>query len=228
MDWINDIFDSDYEHEDDLQTNKILDSPKISVKKSQKREFINGLKKQALNDLIPELPPTDVDLYVIGNGSGAEIKHGINPLAFDFGTFIPHIVELLGREECHLYVSTWSMNHYHAQTIVNMLDNGKLANVTVLTDPYFKQRESAVCNMLISGLLKHAPRGRFLAFKNHVKAICVSNSDKTRFCTITGSANLSSQPRCEQYIMTTAPEVYAFFVNDFFEAMIEIAHAKRK
>lgn len=35
-----------------------------------------------------------------------------------------------------------------------------------------------------------------------------------------GKANLSAQPRCEQYVLTTAPDVYQFFRDEFFEAMI--------
>lgn len=70
-------------------------------------------------------------------------------------------------------------------------------------------------NELISGLL--ARRQRFMAFKNHVKAIAIQHGDS--YCTITGSANLSAQPRCEQYVLTTSPDVYRFFVAEFFEAM---------
>lgn len=191
-----------------------LAKPKLTYRREAKRLFLNGLKKQALNELIPTLPPPDTDLYVIGNGAGAEIRHGINPLAFDFGTFIPHVVGMLGTP-AKLYVSTWTMNRNHVKSILEMFDNRELEQISVITDPYFKRREAAIANELISGLL--ARRQRFMAFKNHVKAIAIQHGDS--YCTITGSANLSAQPRCEQYVLTTSPDVYRFFVAEFFEAM---------
>jgi len=205
-----------------LETARQLRHPAIHARRASKRHFINGLKKEALTVLVPELPSPDTDLYIIGNGSGAEKKWvagGIEPEAFDFGTFIPHIVERLGNG-CVAYVATWTMNRNHALSMIDMLSNGRLAQLTVFTDPYFRRREASVAAELVLGLAQFPERGRFLAFKNHVKVICIANADRTRFCTVTGSANLSAQPRCEQYILTTAPDVYEFFTSQFFEAML--------
>ncbi len=206
----------------DLETTAQLERPVTHARRVARREFVNGLKREALNVLIPELPPPDVDLYVVSNGAGAEIRHGINPLAFDFGTFIPHVVRMLGDKGCTAYVSTWTLNRQHAKTMLSMLDDRRLATLTVCTDPYFKRRESAVANELMSGLIMRGQR--YLCWKNHVKATCIAAPDG-RTCVITGSANLSAQPRCEQYVLTTAPDVYQFFVSEFFEAMI--ANAQR-
>jgi len=201
----------------DIHTRDNLANPQTFERKEVKRRFVNGLKKEAMNKLIPTLPPITTDLYIIGNGSGAEIKHGNISDAFDFGTFIPHLVELLGNVDIVAYVSTWAMNRNHALNLLEMLDNGNIKTLTVVTDPYFTTRESAVANTLIEGIQRH--NQTFLTFKNHVKSICLLAPDG-RTVTVTGSANLSSQPRCEQYILTTHPDVYNFFVDDFFEEMI--------
>lgn len=208
-------------YEDELETARTLKKNLRAERKDAKRTFVNGLKKQALNELIPTLPPPDTDVYVVSNGAGAEVRHGINPKAFDFGTFIPHLVEMLGNSDCTLYVSTWVMNRNHANTLIEMLNDKRIAALTVVTDPYFKRREAAVCTTLLNGMEPFGKAARFIAFKNHVKAICIANADNTRFVTVTGSANLSAQPRCEQYILTTAPDVYQFFVTEFFEAMFD-------
>lgn len=215
FDWIDDL-DQPF-IEDDLETTRQLSRPKTHARRVAKRQFVSGLKKEALTELIPELPPSDVDLYVVGNGSGAEIRGGVNPQAFDFGSFLPYIVEMLGNRDCVAYVSTWTMNRQHAQAMIQMLDDGRLQALTVATDPYFKRREASVCNELIAGLQRNGQR--FLAWKNHVKCIAIRNQD-ARFVTITGSANLSAQPRCEQYVVTTDPGVYHFFVSEFFEEMM--------
>jgi len=205
----------------DYQTARQLSSPLVYARRVARREFVSGLKRQALTELIPTLPPTDVDLYVVGNGAGAETKHGVNLQAFDFGSFIPHIVDMLGGKACVAYISTWTMNAQHAKSMIDMLDDGRLARLAVVTDTYFKTRESAMCNRLIDGVQRHAPRARFLAFKNHVKCIAIADSTGDRTCVITGSANLSAQPRCEQYVITSSPDVYAFFVTAFFERMFD-------
>lgn len=202
---------------DDLETTRQLDEPRLYRVKNRKREFVNGLKKEALNVLIPELPPSDTDLYVIGNGSGAEIRHGVNPLAFDFGHFIPHVVRLLGDRACSVYISTWTMNRTHVKSILERFDDGAIAQLTVFTDPYFRRREAAIATELVTGLLARGQR--YLAFKNHCKIITIRNPEGA-CCTITGSANLSAQPRCEQYVLSTAPDIYEFFVTQFFEAML--------
>lgn len=208
----------DAEIEDELETARQLSTPRLGYKKVAKRLFINGLKKQALNHLIPELPPEDTDIYVIGNGAGAEVRGRVNPQAFDFGTFIPHLSKMLGDKGNTCYISTWSMNRYHARTLLELLDAGSITKLTVFTDPYFKRRESAICNYLMDGLITRGQR--FLAFKNHVKAIAIKNPEG-RTCVVQGSANLSAQPRCENYVLTTHPSMYEFYVSEFFEAMIK-------
>jgi hypothetical protein len=206
---------------DELETTRQLDRPLVYARREAKRQFINGLRRQALTDLIPTLPPPDTDLYVVGNGAGAERRSAVGGIAecFDFGTFIPHLVEMLGGQGCIAHVSTWVMNRNHALNLIEMLDDGRIARLTVLTDPYFKTREAANCATLITGMQRHGQRARFLALKNHVKAICIASADGSRTATVTGSANLSAQPRCEQYVLTTDPGVYQFFVTQFFEAL---------
>lgn len=200
------------------QTTYNLTQPATLTRQEAQRRFVNGMKKQALSQLVPELPPPGTDLYIIGNGNGAErVKHH-NPQAFDFGTFIPHVVNLLGDLGVVAYVSSWAINRDHVLSMLNMLTAGQLAQLTVFSDTYFQRRSPAVANTLIAGLRQHGQR--YLAFDNHVKCIALA-APNGRCCTITGSANLSSQPRAEQYILTTAPEVYAFFKDEFFEAMFK-------
>jgi hypothetical protein len=219
--WINNPIFTDAETPD-FETTRNLKKPLITGRKLARRKFINGLKKEALNQLIPTLPPPDTDLYIVGNGAGAEIRHGIDPLAFDFGTFIPHVVDMLGGKACIAYVSTWSMNRNHTKTMLDMLKSGALQQLTVFTDPYFKRREAAIAAELINGLLDAGQR--YLAFKNHCKIIAIA-APGDRTCVITGSANLSAQPRCENYNLTTSPDVYQFYRDEFFETMIHASQS---
>lgn len=214
-------FDSiDYaSDDDDLQTVRTLHKSLRAERRTAQRQYITGLRKEALTELVRELPPPDTDLYIITNGSGGTFKPGLNPVAFEFGHFIPVLADMLDCKGGELYVSTWTMNRAHAQNILENIDNGTFAHVTVMTDPYFMRRESAVASALVTGLLERGQR--FLAFKNHVKAMGIATADRSRTVVITGSANLSSQPRAENFVLSTSPELYDWMRTDFFEAMTD-------
>lgn len=201
----------------DFITTDTLPAPIRFDRKRAKAEFINGLKKQALSDLLKELPPPDTDVYILSNGSGGTYRIGEdNPKAFEFGHFIPVLCEMLGNKHITAYVSTWTMNRWHALNMLQMLDDGILQSLAVMTDPYFLQRESVVANTLVEGLMKR--QQRFKAFKNHVKAVCLSSASRT--VSVLASANLSAQPRAENFTLSTDPALYRFLVNDFFEVML--------
>lgn len=202
----------------DFITTDTLPAPIRYDRKRQKVEFINGLKKQALSDLLKELPSPDTDVYILSNGSGGTYRIGEeNPKAFEFGHFIPVLCEMLGNREVTAYISTWTMNRWHALNLLQLLDDGVLKSLSVMTDPYFLQRESVVANTLVEGLMKRGQR--FKAFKNHVKAVCLSID--TRTVSILASANLSAQPRAENFTLSTDPGLYQFLVHDFFEVMLD-------
>ncbi len=213
---------------DPYETSAQLPAPLTFRHAVGRREYIAGLKREALNVLIPELPAPNVDLYIVGNGSGAEVRHGVNPLAFDFGSFIPHVVRMLGDQGCTAYVSTWTASRIHTLTMLEMLADGRRDRLTFAGDPYFRRRSAAICSEFLSGLQPYGDRARALFWKNHCKAIAIAAPDGARTCVITGSANLSAQPRTEQYVLTTDPAAYVFYRDQFFEAMIANANQKAK
>lgn len=204
----------------EYETTRNLPSPITHARREAKREFISDLKRTALTELIKELPPPNVDLYIVGNGLGAEQKRvpgGIARGVFDFGSFVPVVIGYMGNRDCTAYISTWTMNAQHAKTLLACLDDKRLKSLAVCTGLYFKRREPAIWNLLATGL---SSRGqRILAFRNHCKIIAIEAPDG-RTCVITGSPNMSAQPRHEQYVLTTAPDVYAFFRDSFFLAML--------
>jgi hypothetical protein len=216
------LTDQDDQDDDSLITSRQLDHPKVHHHRTAKREFRAALHKEALTEIIGELPPPDTDVFIVSNGAGSEIRHGINPLAFSFGDFIPHLVKMLGDRQCTAYISTWTAARTHTLTMLEMLEDGRLESLTFCSDPYFSRREAAIYAEFVTGLQRYPGRTRYLAWKNHVKLICISNPDG-QCCTISGSANLSAQPRCEQYVLTTAPDVYNFYRDEFFLEMISRA-----
>ena len=183
----------------------------------EEARYINGLKKQALTDLLSELPSPKTIVHIISNGSGGTYRHGSNPIAFEFGHFIPVLCDMLGGKNLTCYISTWTMNRWHALNLLELVDTGGIKSLNIITDPYFLKREAVVANTLVEGILKR--KQRFKAFKNHVKAVAIKN-EIGKTVSILASANLSSQPRAENYSLTTDPGLYRFLVDDFFEVML--------
>lgn len=211
--------------DDSIQTTETLDAPVKLERAVQQRVFVNGLKKQALNQLIPELPPENVDVYILGTGADAgRFKRDTSVHSFDFGTFLPHLIDLLGGENITVYLSSWTINRNHVMALLEALRDGQIGKLTFFSDPSFMRRESPVHSLLLSELRNYPDRARYLAFLNHCKIMALSAPDGSRCATVTGSGNLTQQPRCEQYNLTTSKEVYQFYVQSFFETMWEKAH----
>lgn len=205
-------------HDDtrNLVTQESLPSSARYARKVAHRQMITALQKEALTDLIKELPPPDTDLYIIGNGSGGTYGKRANPDVFEFGHFIPVMIDMLGGNADVLYVSTWTMNRNHANNILALYDEGKVKSIGILTDPYFLTREANFANALVDGLLRRGQRLK--AFKNHTKVIAIGAPSGC--VVVTGSANLSAQPRAENWILSTSPDLFAWWRDTLFEVML--------
>ena len=101
-----------------------------------------------------------------------------------------------------------------------------LAALHVLSDPFLKRRHtSAVYGQLVTVIQAHPP-SRIKLFENHAKILCLSDPDGSRFLSVQGSSNLTAVQRVENYHISSAPDVYRFYVEQFFERML--GHAKVK
>lgn len=215
FDWLADGYE--------LETTRQLHRPLLYARRVEKRRTIAAQKAENLARLIPTLPPPDVDLIVLGAAEGREnARTGlIDSGAFDFGSFIPHGVELLGNEAVTCYCSTWVLNRQHVEMFTELLDTGRLAALHVLSDPFLKRRHtSAIYGQLVT-LIQSRPGCRLKLFNNHAKILCLSDAAGARFLSVQGSSNLTAVQRVENYHVSSAPEVYQFYVSEFFEPMFQ-------
>lgn len=212
-----------------VQTKAQLNAPIVHSRRAAKRQHVINLKRESLAQLITRLPDVDEVMYVVGNGTGREGRMGatLDATGFDYGSFVPVLADMMGRGAI-LHISTWVMNRDTANEFVKMLDDGRLAALYLLTDPYFKAKPSTapIANTLIAEFARHAPHARFLAFANHTKILCMASAASDRHVTITGSSNLTAVQRCEQYALDGSPDTYRFFVEQFFEPMLKAAERK--
>jgi len=171
------------------------------IKMDLRQRMRSGMKTEQAEDLVTEIPKPGESIHYISNGK------------FDYWTFVPILVRLMGGSK-ETYMSTWTMNRSNAMELMDLYDAGKIQNITFITGDYFKKRESVTYALLITELTKRGQR--FKAFMNHAKVTCLSNGRD--FLVMEGSANYTSNPRIEQNTITNSRELYNFHAGWIKEA----------
>lgn len=207
---------------DELETVRGLDKPLLFARQAAKRQTIAAQKQENLARLIPTLPPPDTDLIILGTAEGKESARTglIDSGAFDFGSFIPHGVELLGNQGITCYASTWVLNRQHVEMFCDLLDSGRLAALYVLSDPFLKRRHTAAVYGQLVTVIQARPPSRIKLFPNHAKILAMCDPVQSRFLSVQGSSNLTAVQRVENYHVSSVPEVYHFYRTQFFERML--------
>lgn len=195
-------FDAAFETELDKKSSNGTTARSQKVK--TKIKFENRLKREAVDEVIDELPEIGESLHIVSNGR------------FDYFMLIPRCIDLAAQpivEE--FYFSTWTMSHENVVQILNLFDRGVFKKIVAMTGEYFRSRETAVWHILETGM---AERGqRLFANKNHSKITLLKMAGGEAI-TIEGSANFTANPRIEQFIVTNSPELLAFH-KDWMDKM---------
>jgi len=181
-----------------------------AIRRELKLKTQNRLKVKAVKDVLPTLPAVGESLHVVADGK------------FDFWTFTPHIIELMGGRADEFYASTWTMNRTNALEILELYDTGKVGEINLLSGLYFKRRETAVYATIAEGIQQRGQR--YIAFANHAKVLLLGN-DQHRV-TVEGSANFTGNPRLEQYVVTNDPKVFDFH-KQWMGEMLNATHTKK-
>lgn len=163
---------------------------------SARRRHERVLQQQALDAVIGSPP-----------GPGESV-HVVSEAKFDFWTWVPVMIRWLGGRTERLYCSTWTLSRPNAVEMFQLWDAGAIGRAHFLTGTYFKRRETAVYAMLLDGIRRRG--GRYRAFQNHAKVLLLDNPGTGVWLAVEGSANLTSNPRLEQYVITNDPGLYEF------------------
>jgi hypothetical protein len=164
--------------------------------KDMKIQMLNALKREHLKEIMPHKPLPGAAYHIISNGT------------FDFWTYMPALVELLGGSCQDFYGSTWTMNRNNVLSMLDLYDRGEIRSINVLTGTYFKRRESAVYATLLAGIQQRGQR--FKCFENHAKIVLLSKPEAGDFISVEGSANFTANPRVEQYVITNDRNLFEF------------------
>lgn len=199
---IDDDFDIlDYLGDDDLETTEMPDSRVLRQK--MKVTMQNRLKISEIAKVLPDLPDKGWAFHIVANGK------------YDFWSFVPHIQKLIGSMGLEFYASTWTMSRNNAVEMVKLFDEGKIGTINLLTGLYFKRRETAVYATILHAIRKR--NQRYAAFKNHAKVLLLSDGED--YIIVEGSANLTGNPRLEQYIISNQKGLYDFHAGWMMEML---------
>jgi len=108
------------------------------------------------------------------------------------------------------------MNRDNVTELFTMIDNGEIKQAAMLTGLYFKRRESAVYAQIMIGMLSRGQR--FSSFRNHAKVVLLQKGDD--YITFEGSANFTSNPRMENFIISNDQPLYEFHRSWMEEMLI--------
>lgn len=184
--------------EDPLETSNIPTAR--ALRRQAKARMARIRQRQALTDAINQPPRPGETLHVIADGT------------FDFATWIPLILDQWLPKTDTLYCSTWTLSAPVVTDLLQLWDQRKIGQVGFLTGRYFKRRESAVYARLLSAIRDRG--GKYRALPNHAKIVLFNHGGT--FYTITGSANLTGNPRAENYTWVNGRDVWRFH-RDWFE-----------
>lgn len=180
-----------------------LDQPAAkSVMLMTKHEMKLVERKASAKEAMPDLPGIGISRHYI---SGAE---------YDFWMVIVRAIEIMDVVD-EFYASTWTINRENTLELLELYDSGKLKKIGMLTGIYFKRRESAVYAQLLEGLRNRGQKYR--AFRNHAKVVLLHSGDD--YIIIEGGANLTSNPRLENYVIVNDRLLYEFH-RDWMEDML--------
>ncbi len=114
----------------------------------------------------------------------------------------------------YMLLSTWCMALADAEEIKSWLDRGYIKRIDFYVGEYFPKSYAAVYRYLQENCLRNG--AMVSAFRNHSK-IMAGFGEKFDFA-IESSANVNTNPRCEQTAITVNTDV-ALFYKDFYDSL---------
>lgn len=129
-------------------------------------------------------------------------------------SFLMGVMTQCGRIS-HLIVSTWCMAAEDVLFFGRMIDDGKIEKIDFYVGEIFPNSYK-VEYLMLKKLTERTNCGRVAVFKNHSK-IYAAKAENFDFC-IETSANINTNPRTEQGVVTIDDEGYRFY-RDYFDGI---------
>lgn len=193
-------FNMDEGQIDPLETDAMPDAR--SVRRRTKNQMRLAMKTRELGEIMPVME-MGWTYHVITRGN------------FDGFNFLPLVVERHGPVE-EYYFTTWALNRDNVVAMMGLYDEGKVGEIRAFIGTYLKRRKTAVYGLLQNSL--HERGQKMKAFRNHTKIQLIRAGEM--YVVVEGSANLTANGNCENFVVSCDREVYEFhkgWLNEMME-----------
>lgn len=173
----------------------------VAVKRTKERHFERRVKSELA--LESELP------WHFEDGA---TYHCISFGDVDSLTYLRAIVKQ--QHIKYVLLSTWCMAMTDAEEIKKWLDAGYIDRVDFYVGEIFEKQYAGVYQFIRDNLLRHG--ARIAVFRNHSK-VMAGYGDRFDFA-IASSANVNTNPRCENTTITVNTDVATFY-KEFYDGI---------
>lgn len=180
---------------------------------SESRSFL----RQAARHQVQRVAKKALLKDIVGSLQTGETWHLLTSGDLDAGHVIDYLVEQHGPFG-HLYLSTWSMERQHIETLSEHFSAKQFCGFTILTGDYFAQRSPANYTSLVN--LADQYNGQVYRLNNHSKIMAMRSTDESFAVVVEGSANFTRNPRVENCVITVDDELYQH-VATWFQDMTD-------
>jgi len=195
-----DLFDSEVV-DDSIGETKLV--TRTMANRYEKRKGVRVHREENLRKVFPASLEKDCAYHFLTSGDIDQLSY---PTV---------IVEKMGVFEA-FYCSTWTMTKMDVDIIESWQVAGLIKTPTFCVGEYFAKRETAAYATLIDMIQRS--KGRVRCFPNHAKIVLLGSAERDEWITVTGSSNLSMNPRCEQTTVWNDIEIYRFY-QEWFESL---------
>lgn len=129
--------------------------------------------------------------------------HVLSAGDIDAMSFAAHL--LATRTASYMLFSTWHLAKDDIEQLHAWLQSRKVEHADAYIGEIFRGSYPAEYGALCSTVRQHG--GRVATFRNHSKVFCIACADE-RFV-IESSANINTNPRCENTVLTKSADLYA-------------------
>lgn len=190
----SEFFDLETIYANDIPTEKALRAAALQQSSAQRTRSRRNFRRAKSTALLAELLPATIP--------PGEAWHVLSSGDVDAMSYLDHVVQ--GKRLYHALFSTWCMAMPDVQRFAELIAAGQIARLEAYVGEIFPNQYPAEYEALKATV--RPTGGRVCVFRNHSKVILAGS--RTQSMVIESSANLNTNPRTENTILTHDAGLY--------------------
>ncbi len=162
--------------------------------------------EELLADLLPEKPAPGYSYHVISHGD------------VDSLSYLGHCIK--AQDFDHVLISTWCIAIADVDQLFAWLDSGRIKSIDFCCGEIFPGSYPDECDKIDRAIAAGKPITLTIA-RNHSKVMLMSNEADSVYLVTESSANVNTNPRIEQTVLTHDRDLLEFY-KEFFSGLISV------